>query len=269
MAEKFGYSSPQEFAVHVASISKKERETLLDEFYGLMLKKKSSCRNKSKQTSQIKEEQSINANQEETVPNGADHSGERKRNIPRTVRRTARASIKRKAKGLQFQEESPPKKVCPEGDSVKEAYLVSAETSDFVSPDTSSSVKLTCALPVDQDSTMDIRLQNSGDAMCLEKDSVCDGQLKEHRGKCAKESLPIDLNLDSDAIIDRLFSDDGQPVVPASRPCNTVTSQSSPTMSKQCTPSVSILGKVSQKLDFKPAVVTDHDLNIDELLFGF
>ena len=120
MATKFGFSSSYEFAVHVTNTSIEERETLLEQFYGVKSKKKSRGKSRSKEMYQATAKEDLSVAHNKTLPNGDVQGSRRKRNLPGTLNkdtRTLRTPIKRKPRGLQFEEESLqlPQRGCSQG----------------------------------------------------------------------------------------------------------------------------------------------------------
>lgn len=289
MAAKFGFSSSYEFAVHVTNTSVEERETLLEQFYRVKSKKKSRGKSRSKEMYQVTASEDLSVTRNETLPNRDVQSCRRKRNLPGTLNKdtkTLRTPIKRKPKGLQFQEESLPNKVCPKEDTVKEELPNLNEMKSSSSTHLATDAKLTCNFQSDETSSM--ALKCSGDSTCLdtEEHNILDSHLQGHRVNQTEnndlhthfkpsitndiESSP-DQNIDSNDLIDTLFGD-FQPIVPTTTSCSTseaVVYQSSPPVSNPCAASVSILGRDKQKLNPDFNFATGTDCNIDELLFGF
>ena len=268
MAIKFGFSSPLEFAVHVTSVNKEQRGNILEEFYGVSPKNKARVQSKAKV--KRKAEESEEEASTDRICEVSKSSG-KKRNLPTSVSRSvrpSRAKTKRKGKGLQFVEESPPKKICLNGDSVSEDNLASSECTASV------------ALVTDA-------FASTGDSTCLEDECIfLDGQYKEihdiNLSECeltppqpvktnSETSSDLDLTMDSNALIDRLF-DDSHPVVSTTStppPKPRTLAPSSDCIPNHETPSTSILSKVKDPPGLISTKNADSELNIDELLFGF
>lgn len=272
MATQFGFSSPHKFAVHVTNISKDERERLLEEFYGhSSSKKRSRVKSKAKLQKEFEEDEDVSSEMRPLISE-VDSSNKKKQNRCRSQRRTTRPVGKRK--GLQFEEESPPKKLCDKDNS---NLLTNDQVQQPMSTYPSSS---TVALAMDTSSACDEDLHDivssQGAAMSKFKDETSkmimilqDKHDKLHEKEPSHFQKPIrsnSLNLASDcnSLVDSLFHDSDQveSCLPHSKSHDHLVSSS-----PKSEPSVSTLAKVKQQSDFKSAVATE--VNIDELLFGF
>ena len=205
MATKFGFSSPHEFAVHVTNVSKEERRKMLVEFN----REKPKKNKKRDEASGHVEDKEKKADDEASV-SSPDYRGskKKKRNLPSSISkvpRVAKVPPKRRTKGVQFDDESPPKRPC--SIETNSDHVLCGESSDSLPDKQTKPYQLLPSL----NESADLESETCGYGS-KEKDSVVhnsskgvlsDPQPSPH-GQVYQELATIDCN----ALVDKLLFDD-------------------------------------------------------------